>query len=57
VFLPFHSFGFFLEVPSIKNSSIFPKGDYKLGEFIMLKVEDCTSATLKGSVIGYSDNN
>jgi tRNA-2-methylthio-N6-dimethylallyladenosine synthase len=37
--------------------AVFPKGDYKLGEFVMLKVEDCTSATLKGTVIGYSDNN
>ena len=36
--------------------AVFPKGNYKLGEFVMLKVEDCTSATLKGTVIGYSDN-
>jgi tRNA-2-methylthio-N6-dimethylallyladenosine synthase len=24
---------------------------------VLLKVEDCTSATLKGTVVGYSDNN
>jgi tRNA-2-methylthio-N6-dimethylallyladenosine synthase len=37
--------------------AVFPKGDYKLGDFVNLLVEDCTSATLKGTVIGYSDNN
>ena len=37
--------------------AVFAKGDYKLGDFVMVKVEDCTSATLKGTVIGYSDNN
>ncbi|MDP5105861.1 MAG: tRNA (N6-isopentenyl adenosine(37)-C2)-methylthiotransferase MiaB [Polaribacter sp.] len=37
--------------------AVFPKGDYKLGDFVLLKVEDCTSATLKGTVLGYSDNN
>jgi tRNA-2-methylthio-N6-dimethylallyladenosine synthase len=37
--------------------AVFPKEDYKLGDFVLLKVEDCTSATLKGTVVGYSDNN
>lgn len=37
--------------------AVFEKGNYKLGDFVMVKVEDCTSATLKGTVIGYSDNN
>ncbi|WP_339660059.1 tRNA (N6-isopentenyl adenosine(37)-C2)-methylthiotransferase MiaB [uncultured Polaribacter sp.] len=37
--------------------AVFPKGDYKLGDFVLLRVEDCTSATLKGTVLGYSDNN
>ncbi|AUC22058.1 tRNA (N6-isopentenyl adenosine(37)-C2)-methylthiotransferase MiaB [Polaribacter sejongensis] len=37
--------------------AVFDKGDYKLGDFVMVKVEDCTSATLKGTVVGYSDNN
>ena len=37
--------------------AVFKKGDYKLGDFVNVKVEDCTSATLKGTVVGYSDNN
>ncbi|MDA9290082.1 tRNA (N6-isopentenyl adenosine(37)-C2)-methylthiotransferase MiaB [Polaribacter sp.] len=37
--------------------AVFDKGNYKLGDFVMVKVEDCTSATLKGTVVGYSDNN
>ena len=37
--------------------AVFDKGDYKLGDFVMVKVEDCTSATLKGTVVGYSENN
>ena len=36
---------------------VFPKENYKMGDFVMVKVEDCTSATLKGSAVGYSDNN
>ena len=37
--------------------AVFPKDNYKLGDFVMVKVEDCTSATLKGTVVGYSENN
>jgi tRNA-2-methylthio-N6-dimethylallyladenosine synthase len=37
--------------------AVFEKGNYKLGDFVMIKVEDCTSATLKGTAVGYSDNN
>jgi tRNA-2-methylthio-N6-dimethylallyladenosine synthase len=37
--------------------AVFDKGDYKLGDFVMVKIEDCTSATLKGTAVGYSDNN
>tara|TARA_B110000046_G_scaffold185971_1_gene230936 strand:+ start:13880 stop:15334 length:1455 start_codon:yes stop_codon:yes gene_type:complete len=37
--------------------AVFEKGDYKLGDFVLIKVEDCTSATLKGTAVGYSDNN
>jgi len=37
--------------------AVFAKGDYKLGDFVNVKIEDCTSATLKGTVVGYSDNN
>jgi tRNA-2-methylthio-N6-dimethylallyladenosine synthase len=36
---------------------VFPKEQYKMGDFVMVKVEDCTSATLKGTAVGYSDNN
>ena len=36
---------------------VFPKGNYKLGDFVNVKVEDCTSATLIGTAVGYSDNN
>jgi tRNA-2-methylthio-N6-dimethylallyladenosine synthase len=35
---------------------VFPKENYKIGDFVMVKVEDCTSATLKGKAIGYSKN-
>ena len=37
--------------------AVFDKGDYKLGDFVMVKIEDCTSATLKGTAVGYSENN
>ena len=36
---------------------VFPKEQYKLGDFVMVKIEKCTSATLIGSAIKYSDNN
>ena len=36
---------------------VFPKEDYKPGEFVMVKIMDCTSATLIGQAIGYSENN
>lgn len=36
---------------------VFPKENYQLGDFVNVKVEDCTSATLKGTAVGYSDNN
>jgi tRNA-2-methylthio-N6-dimethylallyladenosine synthase len=37
--------------------AVFPKEDYKVGEFVMVKITDCTSATLIGEGVGYSDNN
>jgi len=37
--------------------AVFPKRDYKVGEFVMVKIIDCTSATLIGEGVGYSDNN
>jgi tRNA-2-methylthio-N6-dimethylallyladenosine synthase len=29
--------------------AVFPKGDEKIGDMVMVKIEDCTSATLIGS--------
>lgn len=37
--------------------TVFPKGNYKIGDFVNVKVIDCTSATLIGEAIGYSENN
>ncbi len=36
---------------------VFPKENYKVGEFVMVKITDCTSATLIGEAVGYSENN
>lgn len=36
---------------------VFPKEQYKVGDFVNVKINDCTSATLMGTAIGYSDNN
>ncbi len=36
---------------------VFDKQDYKVGEFVNVKIKDCTSATLIGEPVGYSDNN
>ena len=36
---------------------VFPRENYKIGEFVLVKIDDCTSATLKGKAIGYSKNN
>lgn len=42
-----------------KNSenvvTVFPKENYKVGEFVLVKINDCTGATLKGEAIGYSE--
>ncbi|TDN81035.1 tRNA-i(6)A37 thiotransferase enzyme MiaB [Salegentibacter sp. 24] len=37
--------------------AVFPKEDYNIGDFVKVKIEDCTSATLIGNAVGYSDNN
>ncbi|CAM4104269.1 tRNA (N6-isopentenyl adenosine(37)-C2)-methylthiotransferase MiaB [Zobellia roscoffensis] len=37
--------------------AVFPKGDYKIGDFVMVRMDECTSATLIGEAVGYSDNN
>ncbi len=33
---------------------VFPKGDYKIGDFVMVRIDECTSATLLGKAVGYS---
>lgn len=37
--------------------AVFPKRQYKVGDFVMVKIDDCTSATLLGQAVGYSHNN
>ncbi|MCO6175338.1 tRNA (N6-isopentenyl adenosine(37)-C2)-methylthiotransferase MiaB [Flavobacterium sp. NRK F10] len=34
---------------------VFPKEEYKPGDFVMVKISDCTTATLIGEAIGYSE--
>ena len=36
---------------------VFPKEHYKIGDFVNVKTTECTSATLIGKAVGYSDNN
>lgn len=36
---------------------VFPKEHYKVGEFVNVKITDCTSATLIGKAVGLSINN
>ena len=44
-----------------KNSQsimvVFPKENYKKGDFVNVKITDCTSGTLKGVAEGYSEMN
>src|SRR5699024_4204210 len=35
---------------------VFPKEHYKVGDFVNVKIKDCTSATLIGEAVGYSEN-
>lgn len=37
--------------------AVFPKENYKAGDFVNVKMEDCTSATLIGRAVGLSHNN
>ncbi|MBA3985903.1 MAG: tRNA (N6-isopentenyl adenosine(37)-C2)-methylthiotransferase MiaB [Flavobacteriales bacterium] len=37
--------------------AVFPKENYKVGDFVMVKINDCTSATLLGKAVGFSENN
>ncbi|MBK0370410.1 tRNA (N6-isopentenyl adenosine(37)-C2)-methylthiotransferase MiaB [Flavobacterium agrisoli] len=36
---------------------VFPKENYKIGDFVNVKITSCTSATLRGEAVGYSDMN
>lgn len=36
---------------------VFPKENYKVGDFVMVKITDCTTATLIGEATGYSEMN
>jgi tRNA-2-methylthio-N6-dimethylallyladenosine synthase len=33
---------------------VFPKEHYSVGDFVMVKIKDCTSATLLGEAVGYA---
>ncbi|GAA3603214.1 tRNA (N6-isopentenyl adenosine(37)-C2)-methylthiotransferase MiaB [Flavivirga amylovorans] len=37
--------------------AVFPKEHYNIGDFVNVKVTDCTSATLIGEAVGHSENN
>lgn len=37
--------------------AVFPKEHYKVGDFVNVKINECTSATLIGQAVGYSNNN
>jgi tRNA-2-methylthio-N6-dimethylallyladenosine synthase len=36
---------------------VFPKENYQIGDFVMVKTHDCTSATLIGEAVEDSKNN
>lgn len=36
---------------------VFPKENYKVGDFVNVQITNCTSATLIGEAVGYSKNN
>jgi tRNA-2-methylthio-N6-dimethylallyladenosine synthase len=35
--------------------TVFPKKDFKIGDFVEVKITDCTSATLIGEAVGLSE--
>ncbi len=37
--------------------AVFPKENFKIGDFVNVKITDCTSATLIGEGVGLSENN
>ncbi len=40
---------------SQNTTVVFPKGDYKVGDFVLVKVNDCTTSTLIGEAVGFSE--
>src|SRR5690606_32255132 len=36
--------------------AVFPKANYNIGDLVEIKITDCTSATLIGEAIGFSNN-
>jgi len=36
---------------------VFPKENYKIGDFVNVKIDSCTSATLLGTAVDFSNNN
>jgi tRNA-2-methylthio-N6-dimethylallyladenosine synthase len=36
---------------------VFPKEHYKIGDFVNVKITNCTSGTLIGEAVGYSEMN
>lgn len=40
---------------SQNTTVVFPKGDYKPGDFVNVLTSDCTTSTLIGEAVGYSD--
>ena len=40
---------------SQNTTVVFPKEDYKVGDFVLVEITDCTSATLIGKAVGYSE--
>ncbi len=39
------------------NMIIFPKGNYNVGDFVNVRINDCTTATFLGEAVGNSNNN
>ncbi|WP_372945577.1 tRNA (N6-isopentenyl adenosine(37)-C2)-methylthiotransferase MiaB [Muriicola sp.] len=35
---------------------VFPKEHYEVGQFVMVRIDDCTSATLLGEAVGHAEN-
>ncbi len=40
---------------SQNTTVVFPKGEYKVGDFVLVKVSDCTTSTLIGEAVGFSE--